>query len=76
MRSRLPAYADTCERFLAKYVINFFRPSFEVVKEVRILLPGNFAPGQKVIFENKLTKSTNEQRKATICLPHGIGLQP
>jgi len=36
----------------------------------------NFATSQKAIFENNLTKSTNEQGKATICLPDGISLQP
>jgi len=56
--------------------LGIIRPSFEVVTEGRILLPMNFATSQKAIFENNLTKSTNEQGKATICLPDGISLQP
>jgi hypothetical protein len=53
-----------------------FQTFFEVVKEVRILLPKNFTPSQKAIFENNLTRSIYEQSKAAICLPDGISLQP
>jgi len=54
----------------------FARPSFEVVREGRILLSENFTPSQNNIFENNLTKSIYEQSKAAICLPDGISLQP